>query len=167
MPKQCVNQPHQNHITLLELLLIITIITLLLAILIPAVYQAKRTTQYKVAEFDIRQIIRAIRGFELDHDDRQPERAWSDDENDEDEDKELFSPPPRDPWSHRYVYNPFQVTPPEARRTLEARQYLNTKYDLFSLGIDGESAPSIILPVSYDDVIMADDGGYVGKAKDY
>ena len=39
---------------------------------------------------------------------------------------------------------------------------LNNDYDLFSLGRDGQSLPSIWAAVSRDDVVRAKDGGYFG-----
>lgn len=44
---------------------------------------------------------------------------------------------------------------------------LNTDYDLFSFGSNGKTAPSLGDPVSLDDVIRANDGGYFGLADDY
>jgi general secretion pathway protein G len=44
---------------------------------------------------------------------------------------------------------------------------LNTDYDLFSLGADGATAVAIGNPVSLDDVIRAQNGGYFGLAGDY
>jgi general secretion pathway protein G len=44
---------------------------------------------------------------------------------------------------------------------------LNSDFDLFSIGPDRQSMPSITALVSLDDVIRADDGGFFGLAKDY
>jgi general secretion pathway protein G len=44
---------------------------------------------------------------------------------------------------------------------------LNTDYDLFSLGPDGRSASSLSNPLSLDDVIRANDGGFFGTAASY
>ena len=44
---------------------------------------------------------------------------------------------------------------------------LNTDFDLFSFGPDTQSLPSITALVSLDDVIRADDGGFIGLARDY
>jgi hypothetical protein len=44
---------------------------------------------------------------------------------------------------------------------------LNTDYDLFSLGPDGDSAVALGNLLSLDDVIRANDGGYFGPAANY
>jgi general secretion pathway protein G len=44
---------------------------------------------------------------------------------------------------------------------------LNADYDLYSLGGDGESAVSLTETASRDDVVRADNGGYIGLASEY
>lgn len=44
---------------------------------------------------------------------------------------------------------------------------INSDYDLYSTGKDGRSRASLRAPESFDDVIRAADGSYVGLAKDY
>ncbi len=44
---------------------------------------------------------------------------------------------------------------------------INSRYDLYSLGKDGESVPPLTAPQSRDDIVMANDGGFVGLAENY
>lgn len=44
---------------------------------------------------------------------------------------------------------------------------INSDYDLYSMGADGESMPSLQSPVSRDDVIRAGNGAYIGLAERY
>jgi len=44
---------------------------------------------------------------------------------------------------------------------------INSDYDLYSLGADGQSRPQLHSAVSRDDVIRARDGGYVGLAENF
>ena len=44
---------------------------------------------------------------------------------------------------------------------------LNQDFDLYSMGPDGVSAPSLSAAASMDDLVRANDGGYVGKASTY
>jgi general secretion pathway protein G len=44
---------------------------------------------------------------------------------------------------------------------------LNTDYDLYSMGKDGQTQAPLTSSVSDDDVIRANDGGYVGLAEQY
>jgi general secretion pathway protein G len=44
---------------------------------------------------------------------------------------------------------------------------LNSRFDLYSKGKDGESRPPITAQASWDDIIRANDGSYVGLASNY
>lgn len=44
---------------------------------------------------------------------------------------------------------------------------INSAFDLYSLGKDGKSSPPLTASGSRDDVIVANDGGYTGLAKNY
>ena len=44
---------------------------------------------------------------------------------------------------------------------------LNSDFDVYSMGKDGESVPPLAAKKSQDDVIRANDGGFYGLAKDY
>lgn len=63
----------------------------------------------------------------------------------------------RDPWGRPYQYVNFSVggTP----RTDIFGVELNSEYDVYSLGPDGA--------VSIDDVILANDGGFIGRASKF
>lgn len=74
-----------------------------------------------------------------------------------------------DPWGRPYRYNKF---PPGRRVPLGARRDrflvpINTTFDLYSLGVDGRSAAPLTALASQDDVIRANDGGYIGLASKY
>jgi general secretion pathway protein G len=44
---------------------------------------------------------------------------------------------------------------------------INTQYDLYSMGADGQSVPPLTAKASRDDVVMANDGTYIGLASNY
>ena len=44
---------------------------------------------------------------------------------------------------------------------------INSRYDLYSMGKDGESVAPLTAPQSRDDIVMANDGGFVGLAENY
>jgi general secretion pathway protein G len=74
-----------------------------------------------------------------------------------------------DPWSRPYVYNPFppgRRVPPGARRD-RFLVPLNSTFDLYSAGPDGRSVAPIGARASLDDVIRANDGGFIGQASRY
>ena len=44
---------------------------------------------------------------------------------------------------------------------------VNTDYDLYSMGEDGRSVGPFTAKASRDDIVRANDGGFVGLAADY
>lgn len=76
-----------------------------------------------------------------------------------------------DPWGRPYVYLRFAKTPsgmpPGGARKDRFLVPINSAFDLYSLGKDGVSAPPLTAAGSKDDVIVANDGGFVGLAKAY
>ena len=44
---------------------------------------------------------------------------------------------------------------------------INSDFDLYSMGQDGQSAPPLTAKQSWDDIVRASDGGYVGIASEY
>ena len=73
-----------------------------------------------------------------------------------------------DPWDRPYVYLKLEG----AKGKGEARKDhfmvpLNTDFDLYSLGKDGASAAPLTAKASADDVIRANNGGFVGLASKY
>lgn len=72
-----------------------------------------------------------------------------------------------DPWGNPYQYNMFDKTrgvPLGARRD-RFLVPINTEYDLYSMGEDGESRPPLGAKASQDDIIRANDGRFIGLAK--
>jgi general secretion pathway protein G len=81
-----------------------------------------------------------------------------------------------DPWGRPYVYAPFpppkgtgkgKGPPPPGARKDRFLVPINSRYDLYSVGKDGGSVAPLTAKASRDDVIVANDGGYVGLAKNY
>lgn len=77
---------------------------------------------------------------------------------------------PKDPWGNDYVYlNLVNGAPGISgmRRKDKNLVPINSEYDLYSKGADGQSQAPLTSPVSHDDVIRANDGAYMGLAEDY
>lgn len=80
-----------------------------------------------------------------------------------------------DPWGRPYQYLLFPLTvrrngridPPQGARKDRFLVPINSQYDLYSLGADGLSTPPLTAAKSRDDVIYANDGGYIGLASGY
>jgi len=74
-----------------------------------------------------------------------------------------------DPWGNPYVYHKF-VVPPGIQGQARKDRFLvpiNSQYDLYSMGRDGDSRLPLTPQVSQDDVIRANDGSYIGLAAGY
>ena len=74
----------------------------------------------------------------------------------------------RDPWGNPYQYLNFaNVNGKGQMRKDHFLVPLNSRYDLYSKGPDGRSRPPLTAKMSRDDIILANDGGFVGPASEY
>ena len=73
-----------------------------------------------------------------------------------------------DPWGHPYVYLSFTGLQGKGKMRKDKNLVpINSKYDLYSMGADGDSVPPLTAKPSRDDVVLANDGNYIGLASDY
>jgi general secretion pathway protein G len=72
-----------------------------------------------------------------------------------------------DPWGNPYQYLPLGLGPPGQARKDRFLVPVNSDYDLYSMGPDGASQAPFTAHASRDDIVRANDGGYVGLAADY
>jgi general secretion pathway protein G len=83
---------------------------------------------------------------------------------------ELGAAPPKDPWGFDYRYLNFAADAPGVKGQIRKDHNLhplNSEFDLYSVGPDGESRAPLTAKASRDDVIWARDGAFVGIARDY
>ena len=76
---------------------------------------------------------------------------------------------PVDPWHRPYQYLRILGIKGKSGAVRKDKNLvpLNSDYDLYSLGRDGVSAPPITAKQSHDDIIRANNGGFVGLASNY
>lgn len=73
-----------------------------------------------------------------------------------------------DPWDNPYEYLNYANTKNyQGARKDQFLKPLNSDYDLYSKGKDGESQKNLNVPASQDDVIRANDGRFIGLASEY
>lgn len=72
-----------------------------------------------------------------------------------------------DPWGTLYQYNNLDNVPKGKWRKDKNLVPLNSDYDLWSNGKDGDSEPPLTAKTSYDDIIRANNGTYIGIASKY
>ncbi len=73
-----------------------------------------------------------------------------------------------DPWGNPYQYLNFQDT--KGKGSMRKDRFLvpiNSFFDLYSMGKDGQSVAPLTAKQSQDDIIWANDGSYVGTAADF
>lgn len=151
----------KSGFTLIELLIVIAIIGTLSAIAIPNYLKYKYEAKIVVAITDIRLIEKQIADFVLTNN-QYPNN--------------LNSVPDitttTDPWGNPYQYlkidgeklkGPGKIDPRKDHNT----HPVNSDYDLYSMGKDGKSKVAFTAAASQDDIVRANDGGYVGLVSDY
>jgi general secretion pathway protein G len=73
-----------------------------------------------------------------------------------------------DPWDTPYVYVKLEGSKSNGKaRKDHFLVPLNSDFDLYSMGKDGQSSPPLTAKASADDVIRANNGGFIGLAARY
>jgi len=72
-----------------------------------------------------------------------------------------------DPWGTAYQYQCYDLIPPGKRRKDRNLNPLNSAYDLWSNGRDQKTSAQINAFYARDDIIRANDGGFIGVASEY
>jgi general secretion pathway protein G len=146
----------ERAFSVIELLLVVALIATLAAIAIPGLYAALDYVRVNRAIADIRAIELDVKTFQLTQG-RLPDSL-----------SELRSDPVIDPWGTPYVYtNLTAINGKSKARKDRFLNPLNSDFDLFSLGEDGQSSTPLTAKASRDDIVRANDGGFVGLASDF
>jgi general secretion pathway protein G len=158
----------QNGFTLLEVMLAVAIVMLLGAIGVPNFLKYRERAQIVVAVSDIRAIEKEILIYRYKNDDLPDSLA----------DVKLDWMP--DPWGNPYQYLKIEGTAsdpsnkkgfdPQIKGKMRKDRFLvpvNSDYDLYSMGRDGDSRTPFTAKASRDDVVRCNDGGYVGLASEF
>lgn len=72
-----------------------------------------------------------------------------------------------DPWGSPYRYLSMEGATVGQKRKDKSLHPLNSDYDLYSMGPDGKSQTPLTAKASRDDIIRANNGGFIGVAEDY
>ena len=74
----------------------------------------------------------------------------------------------RDPWGAPYQYLNFTGLESVGQMRKDRNLVpINSDYDLYSMGPDGDSRAPLTAKASRDDIVRANDGRYIGPAEDY
>ena len=140
-------------------MIVIAITGVLASISIPNYIKYREKARIEVAITEIKFIEKEIVNFVI-HDDHLP-----DDLSEIGMDKVL------DPWGRPYNYLRLQGGTTEGKKGKARKDHslvpINSDFDLYSVGKDGESAAPLTAKISQDDIVRANNGGYIGLVSDY
>jgi general secretion pathway protein G len=144
--------------TLSDLMITLTVAGLLAAIAFPSYATYAERARIAKAVGDISSISLAIDQFELNNNGALPLSL-----------NELPVDVPTDPWGQPYEYlNIRAVEPGKGGLRKDGKlNPLNTDFDLYSRGKDGDSKGPLNAKASRDDIIRANNGAFVGLGEDY
>jgi general secretion pathway protein G len=149
------NRKRHRGFTLIELMITVAIIGIIAAIATVTFQSFTEKARIKKATSEIAAIQTKIKGYETYEGSLPNSLSDLDDFN------------MSDPWGNSYRYSNFAIVPPNLWRKDKNLHPLNIDYDLWSIGKDGLTHKNLTAAVSYDDIIRANDGAYIGLAKGY
>ena len=143
---------------LIDLMLALIIASLLMAVAVPAYDQFIDRARVARAIGDIGSISIAIERFGIKNNGRLPNSL-----------DELLMDVPFDPWGAPYQYLNIVAAGPGkgAFRKDGKLNPLNSDFDLYSVGADGESMGPLSAAKSRDDIVRANNGAFIGLGEDY
>ena len=146
-------------LTLIELLVIVVIAVALSAIAIPTYQSYMDEVKLETVRGDFALISIHLERFRTENRGSLPDTL-----------AETAATTVTDPWGSPYQFlNIEDATGPGLGKLRKDKNLvpLNTDYDLYSMGKDGKSAAPLTAKDSHDDIVRANNGGYVGPASDY
>ena len=137
----------------MELLISMLIIGILAALAIPNYSRVRERAFVARAIGDIRALGQDIVEYQLTHNGTLPNTL-----------ADIGRGGMMDPWGHAYAYLPIAGKGHAGYRKDRFLVPINSDFDLYSMGADGATTGPITAKVSQDDIIRANDGGFVGLA---
>jgi general secretion pathway protein G len=143
---------------LLELMIVLVVVGLLVSLAIPAYNGLIHRARVERAIGDLGKIHIKIEEFQIKNAHQLPANL-----------NDLKVVIDLDPWGQPYEYLNIRTAGPGngGLRKDGKLNPLNTDYDLYSIGADGESAGPLSAKSSRDDIVRANNGAYIGLGEDY
>lgn len=157
-PLRLLTRQRASGVTLVELAVVMAIVAVIAAVAVPMYGGYVERTDIATAVGDIKRLEVQIERFRTDTGGFPDSLA------------ELGASIPTDPWGNPYRYlNLTNLGPGDKgkRRKDKSLVPVNSDYDLYSAGPDGDSKAPFTAKASRDDIVRCGNGGYVGKANDY
>jgi general secretion pathway protein G len=149
---------HFFGFTLLELIIVIAIIGILAGIGVPAYYTYLEQAKITRAISEVKMLEREILLWEVDHGSLPTSL------------EEIGRGGLLDPWGNPYQYLNFATIKGKGKGKKRKDHNvvpINDFFDLYSMGKDGKSSSPLTANISYDDIIRAYNGRYIGLASEY
>lgn len=147
----------RSGFTILEVLLVVLILGVIGALAVPQYTQHKERLKITQAKLDISSMEPLIAQYVLEN------RAYPVTLAD------IGRAGLLDPWNNPYQYldvSNIKLTKGQARKDKNLVP-INSDYDLYSMGPDGESVAPLTASKSRDDIVRANNGRYIGPASEY
>lgn len=145
-----------SGLTLIEVLLVMAILGVLTAVALPKYQDYRERVKQTQAAQDITVIQALIKNHQIDNGALPATLAA------------VGNGSRLDPWGRPYVYQELaSVKGHGAARKDRKLNPINSDFDLYSLGKDGQSRTQLTNKESLDDVVRANDGAFIGLAADY
>jgi general secretion pathway protein G len=144
--------------TLVELMIAVAIAGLLSAIAIPNYINYREKALIASVITEIKILERKIGAFVAERD-RLPDNLG-----------ELGVAIPTDPWGNPYQYLNIADAANPSRGAMRKDHFMvpvNSDYDLYSMGKDGRSVSPFTARASRDDIVRANNGGFVGLVSEF
>jgi general secretion pathway protein G len=150
-------QPPDAGFTLVETLLVVALIGTLAAIALPNYFRALEKARVTRAIGDIKNISLTITLYQM------QTGSYPDSLSTVGFGQQL------DPWGKPYEYLKLAGVKGGKGKARKDKNLvpLNSDYDLYSMGKDGSSTSPLTAKASRDDVVRANNGGFIGLASDY
>ena len=147
----------QRGFTLIEVALAVALLALLAAIAVPSYVGFAERGRVAQAISDMGRIQLTAERFRLNNDDELPASL-----------AEIELDTLLDPWGRPYEYLNISLAKNQGELRKDKNLVpLNTDFDLYSKGRDGDSQKPLAAQASRDDIVRANNGAFIGKAEDY
>ena len=149
-------QRSQRGFTLIEMMIVTVIIGILAALAIPNYARVRERAMIARAIGDIKAIQSDVQDYSIRNGGAVPANLAA-----------VGRASLLDPWGNPYQYTPITGKGKGGFRKDRFLVPINSDFDLYSMGADGATSGPLSAKTSQDDIIRANDGGFVGLAKDF